>query len=244
MLLGLLAGAPASFAECDKDGLVLFPAPGGFLPTNTHFILEGVGTEQARVTALVGKRLSLKAADDEVLLRIQHGWQSKKSRVAVKLTPSRSLRPNRIYTLDLERLLPRSRVLNAVAGSTQASWKIGDAEDHDAPQWKQPPVPQAGEYERNGDAVTRWMDLRVALQEESPAYVVVTLRKRKSVETQTYFVPVNGEQVRLGHDTCSGSFALENRMSYRASVEAHDCAENNAGPTTPVDVSSPAPVRQ
>jgi hypothetical protein len=238
---------PAAWADCEREGLVLFPAPGGVLPTNTHFILEGIGEQQVRVGALVGKRLVLKTNDDkavdEVLVHIQRGWQSTRGRTAVRLTPYRALKPGRTYTLELERLLPRARLLNPAPGSGQALWRIGKEPDNDAPHWRQPPVPAEGEYERHGTDVTRWIYLRAALLEESPAFLVVSLRKRRSVETQTYFVPINGERARLGHDACSGSFALENRTSYQATVEAYDCTEKSAGPVPPVDVSSPAPVR-
>jgi hypothetical protein len=242
MLVALVSAS--AHAECERDGLSLFPAPGGLLPANTHFILEGVGEEQNRVSALVGKRLVLKTTDDEVLLRIQPGWTSRRGRVAVKLTPSRPLKPQRTYTLELDRLLPRARLLNPVPGTDQASWRIGKGNDQDPPQWKQPPVPEEGQYDRQGDEVTRWIYLRTVMVEESPAYVVVTLRRRRTSETQVYFAPLNGEQIRLGHDACSGNFALENRASYRATIEAHDCAENTASPQPPVELSSPAPVRQ
>lgn len=243
---GLLAGlawAPAASAGCEKDGLMLFPAPGGILPTNTRFILEGIGQEQGRVSGLVGKRLVLKAADDEVLVRIQRGWQSMQGRVAVRLTPGRALKPGREYTLELERLLPRGRLLNPAPSTDLASWRTGKESDDVPPEWRQPPSPEEGEYERRGQDVTRWITVRTALVEESPSYIVVTLRRRRSPDVQTYFIPINGERATLGHDMCSGSFALENKTTYRATVEAFDCAGNTAPPVAPMDVASPAPVR-
>jgi hypothetical protein len=225
-------------------GVVLFPAPGGILPTNTRFILEGLGEEQKRVKALVGHRLVLKAADDEIQVRIQFGWQSARERVAVLLTPYRQLKPGRVYTLELERLLPRVRILNPAPGTELATWRIGEDADKTPPEWRQPPAPEEGEYERHGEDVTRWITVRASLQDESPTYLVVTLRKRKgSSEKQTYFSGVIGDHARLGHDACTGSFALENRANYRANVEAFDCAGNSAGPVPQVDLSSPAPVR-
>lgn len=239
----LLTASSARAAACETDGLVLFPAPGGVLPTNTRFILEGIGRDQVRVSSLVGKRLVLKASDDEILVRIQRGWQSMQGRTAMRLIPARALKPGRDYTLEIDRLLPQSRLLNPKPGTELAVWRSGREPDEAPPDWRQPPSPEAGEYDARGQEVTRWITLRAALVEESPSYLVVTLRRRRSTEIQTYFVPIDGDRVRIGHDTCSGSFALENKTTYRATIEAFDCTGNSAPPVPPVELSAPAPVR-
>ena len=105
-LFAVTAVVSPAEAGCQTDGVLFFPAPGGVVPTNAHFILEGLGSEAARVTKLSAyDQLTLKSSDDTVTLKITRSYQSERNRAAVELTPATPLRPNRIYTLSLERAL-------------------------------------------------------------------------------------------------------------------------------------------
>ncbi|MFN0062887.1 MAG: hypothetical protein ACKVPX_10270 [Myxococcaceae bacterium] len=243
LCLGILVAlfGDAAFAKCESNGLLLFPAPGGVLPTNTRFILEGVGREQTRVVALAGKRLVLKSNDDEVLVRVQPGWVSSQKRAAVKLIPARPLKPRRTYTLEWERALPRARLLNGAPGSGEATWLTGKGEDLSLPTWSDLPTAVEGRYDKDGDAVTQVVKLRSPLVDDAPAYLVVEMRRLpRGRDVQAYFVPVSGGQAELGHDACGGSFSFETGASYRAVLEARDAADNAAENRLAVTLSAPA----
>src|SRR5689334_25124187 len=82
-------------AKCQADGLYLFPSPGAVIPLNAKFILEGSGSEVARVSKLVGSGdLVLKSGGDTVSVSVQRGWSSSMKRVAVILKPAQDLMPN------------------------------------------------------------------------------------------------------------------------------------------------------
>src|SRR5262245_15768904 len=115
--------ALAAHAKCEANGLYVFPAPGAVIPLNAKFILEGAGTEAARVSKLVGSgELVLKSGGDEVGVTVLRGWSSSAKRVAVLLRPNAELMPNKSYTLAISSMLPGFKVLNPSAAET-LTWR-------------------------------------------------------------------------------------------------------------------------
>lgn len=227
-LLTLLLGAAAE-GKCAKEGIAAFPAPGSVIPLNSWLILEGVGAEQARVSSLVGRDLLLRAPDDSVSVRVETGWRSAKGRTAVVLKPQRRLLANRLYSLLVEAYLPNSRVLGS-GGPEALQWRSGDSADEKPPSYLLRPAVSEGLGRGEGEQTVRWVKLHATLAEESPAYLVITLRRaRVQGSSQVYFAPLKGGEALLGHDECSGSFAFEDGRAYKATVEAFD-ASGNPGP--------------
>jgi hypothetical protein len=221
--------ASSARAECVSNGVQFFPAPGAVLPTNTQLVMEGIGKDKDKVAGLVGAELALKSTDDIVSVKVLKGWTSGQKRVAVILKPTQALKPEHTYTLLFE----------AAAGQ-KFSWRTGKSADQAPPKFQENPAVAEGEYlvEKNGPTkVLRW---RMVLSEESPAYLVATLkRSRGQSPLQTYFMPVNGGTAVMGHDACSGSFDFEDGRSYKATLELFDAA-GNAGPHAgPIEINAP-----
>src|SRR4051794_13367030 len=61
--LALLLGT-AALADCVQEGVAVWPATGSVVPTNARFVLEGVGPDQATVSALVNGELVLRTEGD------------------------------------------------------------------------------------------------------------------------------------------------------------------------------------
>ena len=235
--------ATAAHAKCEGNGLFVFPAPGAVIPVNAKFILEGWGNEVARVNKLIGgEDLVLKAGDDVVTVAVTKGWSSAMKRVAVMLTPNSELKPNKQYTLMIDRLIPGYKVLNPNAAET-LTWKTGAVADSQAPRYQMKPAVAEGLYNKDGDAVTRLLKLRAVLIEESPAYFLVTVqRARGSPARQVYPVPINGGEAVLGQDACSGSFTFDDGRAYKISVETFDSAGNKSVEKVPViEAQAPRP---
>lgn len=241
-LLALASLQPAlGFAQvpCKSDGLYVFPAPGSVIPINARMILEGVGAEQARISKLVGKTLVLKAADDTITVSVASGWKSTVNRVAVILRPAKMMKPDREYSLMIDKPLSGYTILNEGAAETM-TWRSGKGPDRTPPRFDSLPSVAEGIYRVEGNLVTRKLILSSRLLDESPSYLVVSLRRaRGNSGVQTYYVPFNGGQGELGHDGCSGSFAFEDGRAYRAKLELFDASGNPGAALKPMELHAP-----
>lgn len=241
--LSSLLMAGAAQAKCKGDGIRVFPAPGAVIPTNSQMVLEGIGAEQARVSALAGQELVLKAADDVITVKVLPGWKSAEQRVAVILKPAHPLRPNKQYALLIDRQLPNYVILNDSSADT-IYWLSGAEADEKAPRYKLKPSIAEGIYKVDGEQVTRQLRIHTNLTEESPTYLVVTLRlSRNATGSQTYFVPLEGGEGFLGSDGCTGNFNLEDGRAYKATAEAFDSTGRSAGKLPPIELHAPKPIR-
>lgn len=236
LLLSVFAHAEAPL--CEANGLQVFPAMGSVIPINTRIIVEGIGSEQDRVKALIGKELVLKTEDDKVTCKVLAGWKSSMNRIAVVLRPRAWLKPNRTYRLLIDEALPGFHLIGH--GSELPTWLTGKGPDERPPKWIDKPAVSEGRNQLIEGKPIRYVKLRMAMVEESPAYLVVSLRRtRGSSALQTYFVPVNGGDALLGHDSCSGSFELEDGQAYRATVEGSDAAGNHAAAVPALEFHAP-----
>lgn len=254
----LLASVAA--AKCQPDGLFVFPTPGSVIPTNSRFILEGVGKEKARVERLSsGEDLVLKAVDDVVIVKIGKTkgvdyWTSDMNRVAVVLVPNRPLIPHRQYTLLIDKLLPGYQVLNETGLETM-TWTTGGGDknvkdvndprvtgiDKTAPKYQVKPAVAEGYYRK--DSNESYLKLRTTLAEDAAAYFVVTLKRARGATTeQRYPVPINGGEASLGHDNCSGSFVFDDGRAYKITIDTFDSAGNKCVEVLkPIEVQAPRP---
>jgi hypothetical protein len=238
-LLVLLCASSAS-AQCLGDGIQLFPTPGAIVPTNTRFLLEGVGTARPLVTALVGKKLRLVADKHVVEVKAQRGWESSLGRATVILKVMGTLEPDTRYTLRVDEAIPNAMVLNGPS-TVLPEWRTGKGADKFAPKWLKRPAVSEGILRRTPQGTARFVRLNLSLREESPAYLVVKLEPRRpGPGVQQYVVPVHNNTAFIGHEACSGTFAMEDGRSYRAKIEAFDAAGQVAPPVPPVDFEAPA----
>ena len=236
----LAGGARAGDEEkCVEEGLMLFPAPGAVVPTNSRFILEGIGPDQERVWDLIGQELALRTQDDTVRLTVLKGWKSEAGRAAVILKPRALLKANRSYRLDLGKLSGSDVVNGASPG-----WTTGKAQDQKGPKWLERPNVAEGQYRTTASGKKiKLLRFRMRANEESPTYLVLSIRRaRGPVAVQSYFVPIQGEQALVGHDACSGSFTFDDGRAYRAIVEGYDVAGNPAEKLKPIEFHAPRPV--
>lgn len=240
----IVCGALASArSEACEDGIRLFPAPGGTVPTNVQFVLEGVLGEQERVSKLVGSgELALLGGAEPVTVSVEKGWSSTMNRVAVRLKPKRALTPNTEYTLTIGRSLPGVKLLNDTWGDNTARWKTGPSADTSAPKFTTRPATSEGFYQRTRDGLTRTLKLRTQVSDLGVSYVLVSLQRARGIAAkQQYPVPVTGDHFVLGHDICSGSFGFDDGRAYKVTVELFDAAGNAGGKAVTLELSAPKP---
>lgn len=244
LLLALLVLPAPVRAACPEEGVQVFPMPGAVVPTNTRFLLEGLGSFSSRVADLPGRVLRLQTEGHEVEVRIQRGWTSSLGRTTVILRPSGPLKPGRVYTLRLDDVLPGAKVLNG-GGASQPEWHSGRGQDVARPRWLKQPAVSEGLFRRTRDGTERFVKLRMSLREDSPAYVVVTLwRRREDVAPQHYVTPLHDGVALVGHSACGGAFALEEGRSYRAKLEVFDAAGNTAPAVSPLQFEAPVATQE
>ena len=240
LVLSWLA-VPRAHAACPAQGVTLLPAPGSVVPTNTRFLLEGVGQSADPVAALAGRVLWLRTSGHQVEVRVQRGWTSALGRSTVVLRLSESLRAGLTYTLGLDEVLPGVKVLNPRGGARE--WIGGRGADVAKPRWLKRPAVSEGLSRRTAEGSERFVKLRMTLLEDSPAYVVVTLSNRGgSMSSQHYVTPLHNGVALVGHDACGGGFALEEGKSYRAKLEVFDASGNTAPPVPPLAFEAPVAI--
>ncbi len=241
VLLFMLLLARTASARCAGDGVQVFPRPGATIPTNTRLLLEGIGTARALVADLPGKTMRLQTNGHEVRVKAQRGWTSELGRVAVVLKLEGALLPNKLYTLRLDDALPGTVALLNGSGTPMPAWLSGKGPDTTPPRWVKRPAVSEGMARRSEEGVTRYVRITMSMREESPAYMVVTLtRKRAGGAAQHYVIPVVNGSALLGHEPCSGAFGFDDGNSYRARVEVFDSAGNLAPAVPPLDFEAPA----
>jgi hypothetical protein len=213
--------------------------PGAVVPTNTRFLLEGLGVFAPRVAALPGRVLRLQSEGHEVEVRVQRGWSSTLGRSTVVLRPSSPLKSGRAYTLRLDDVLPDAKVRNG-SRSSLPEWLTGKGQDVARPRWLKRPTVSEGLFRRTPDGTERFVKLSMAMREDSPAYLVVTLwRRRDDMAPQHYVTPIHDGVALVGHEACGGAFALESGRSYRAKLEVFDAAGNTAPAVPPLQFEAP-----
>lgn len=240
-LVGLCVSASVFAAEpkCVEDGLEIFPRPGAVVPVNTRFILEGIGPDADKVWDLIGQQLVLRADDDATTVTVLKGWKSKEKRAAVILKPRAFLKSNRTYRLELGKLSS----IELHRAPDGAIWQTGKGPDLKAPAWEEKPNVAEGKYTTSATGgLTTQLRWRLQLKEESPAYLVFSIRRaRGTLDVQTYFAPVQGSDAVIGHDACSGNFSFDDGRAYRALIEGFDSAGNPAPRLREVEFHAPRP---
>jgi len=241
------ASAPAEevnleSSDCAAHEVALYTPPSSVIPTNARLFLEGVGVEVRRVQAMEGATLTAKASDDAVQIQVQFAWRSGMNRVAMLLKPRGLLKANRTYALGLRARLPGFRYLDG--SDNEPVYLTGKGPDDQKPEWISTPTVSEGIYRKwDEKTFTRFLRFNLKLNEVSPAYVVLQLqRARGSVVKQTYFLPVLDDQVLVGHDGCSGRFALEDGRAYRGEFQVFDIAGNEGPKLKPMEFNAPKEV--
>lgn len=235
----VVAAAPVS-EPCQKNAVLVFPAPGAIVPINTRFLVEGVGTGRTAVKDLASAPAILKAEQDAVPLVVRSTWNSAAGRTAVWLAPSRALKADTEYRL----VLPSS--FSAVPSEPNApalKWMTTAFSDTTAPVFRSAPGVSDGEYAKDETGhERRFLRVRVDLDEDGAAWALVTLtRSRITAPPQVYPVPLVGNELRIGHDTCSGGFRFEGGREYKIAFEVFDAAGNAAKKTPPLITKAPFP---
>lgn len=235
-------GAGSARADCEREGAKLFPAPHSVVPTNVRFLLEGIGKDQERVSKLVGRTLVMTSGEDKVSVQVRPGYRSEAGRVTVWLVPSVELSPGRQWGLGLMDALEGVELLNWGGSDVlYPQWRVADRADSKPPAFKSPPAASTA-FNRGG---ARGVKFRFVLQEESPTFLLATLRRAKgSAAIQRYPVMVNASEVVLGHDACSGGFTWDEGRAYRVLFEAVDSAGNRSLLTDPIEFQAPLPVKK
>ena len=247
LALMLALAVPAAGAEppkCVADGVDVFPAPGAIVPTNVQFLLEGAGTDQQPISELVGSgKLALVTDGDTVPLKVERAFVSTFRRLAVRLRPTRELKSDHEYSLDLGEVLSRVVLLNDVLGGNALRWTTGPGPDKAPPKVTEKPAISEGFYDKQKDgSLTRWLKFRASVEDSSPVYVLVTMqRSRGSSVKQQYPVPLQGDSFRVGHDPCSGSVVFDDGRAYRLTFEVYDSAGNRSNKPGTLEVSAPRP---
>jgi hypothetical protein len=188
------------------------------------------------------------------------------SRVAVVLTLPKGhvLTPNTQYTLLIDRVLSGYSILND-NGTDTLTWTTGGVthsakeakdtaktpaeKDHELgidrvpPKYQVKPAVEEGFYKKDGDNLTRYLKMRVTLDEEAPAYFIISMKRARGNNLeQKYPVPINGGEAILGHDGCSGSFDFEDGRAYKLEVSTYDAAGNKVSePLKTIEVQAPRP---
>lgn len=248
LVLAAVATAATAHAgeKCEKDGILLFPAPGAVVPTNVQFIIEGAGAAQDLVQGLLTTEGIALVAEghDPVPLKAEKGFVSQMARVAIRLRPLKTLEANVEYALLLPTTMAGVRLLNDRLGDGSLRWLAGTGADKKSPKYKQRPASSEGFYVQSPEGLRRQLKLRALVDESSPAWLLVSMqRARGSSSKQQYPVPLEGDALLIGHDACSGNFGFDDGRAYKLTFELFDAAGNKSPEKAALEVAAPRPLQ-
>src|SRR5207248_4055474 len=145
----------------------------------------------------VGQELVLRAAEDAITVKVLPGWKSALDRTAVLLKPNHPMKPNTQYSMMIDSYLSGYEILDESAADSM-TWHTGDHADEKAPKYQLKPSISEGMYSVEGSAVLKRLTIHTTLVEESPAYLVVTIKRaRGATSNQTYFVALHGGEANI-----------------------------------------------
>lgn len=246
-LFGLLPLSAWAAEPCVKDGVLLFPAPGGVVPTNVQFIIQGTGEMQAKVQELIkSNAIALVAEGKEAIqVKAEKGFVSQVARVATKLRPLKPLEPNVEYSLALPPEMAGVSLLNDQLGDGSLRWLAGSGPDKKSPRFKERPSTSEGFYEQDKTGgLARKLKLRTVVEEMSPAWLLVSMQRARGGSARQQFpVAIEGDTFTIGHDACSGNFGFDDGRAYKLTFELFDAAGNKAVERPTLEVAAPRPLQ-
>ena len=234
-------GSISTHAMCSSSAFWAWPDK--TLPTNGHILITGYGMTQPTVRTVGRQRPVLVGGGQTVPLTVKALYEGQLRVTQVLLEPAHPLLPSTRYELRLERPTQGQLMVRTDGKRTLRAWTTGKKADAIVPKWKGPPLFTGGTYDNYGCGPSIHVDIKTPVVDPGDQLLVLaTVTVVGRSRGRSYYVPITGGTVSLGHGMCSGPFRFGSGMAFEVSLTAVDAAGHTApAPGDPVVVVGPQP---
>jgi hypothetical protein len=219
----------STFADCTFNGLYVFPRA-TTIKQNSIFIITGFGASQEVILGLNKKYdVYLKSGDSKIKLMVMETHVGQYYLTQVVLKPEIELIPGQDYQILIDNL-PEYEQLGNFNWSTRKnepySYQVLALKDVDKPQLSTQPKLIRKTFIHYGCGPESYAIFSKPVT-DTPDLIVRTLIKDLITKKETifYIEPV-GNEIKVGHDMCSGEFNLELGYNYEIEFSFMDSSGN------------------
>jgi hypothetical protein len=217
------------FADCASSGIHYWPAKDTVSGTG-FFILEGYYFSQDLIEGFKGKyTLYLVSDRHKVKMNLQELNKGQFHLTQAIFKPSEPLQAGKRYSYELTGL--EKEHFYGWPGYGPKTYYISPVKDEQAPLWNSGAEYQTSSVQHFGCGPAVYSVFTVSITEKNESLVKVTAKNTEGEDECTYWIPVMGGKLQIGHGMCSGEFNLQPGKKYELVIHhAVDQAGNTSAP--------------
>ncbi|MBD8081829.1 hypothetical protein [Chryseobacterium caseinilyticum] len=221
--------------ECSFSGINVWPTQQNIAP-NSIFVIEGYADSQELIIQLNKKnKIYLKGNSERVPIKVLRILKGQYGLTQAILQPERELQTGKTYELQIDGLGEFEK-----QDYTVAKWTVSSKKDLDKPVWDCLPSYKNRTFRALGCGPERFINFCGILKDNSPTLIYAKVFNRTNKTQSDYFLTVEGQNISIGHDMCSGAFAFHEDTEYEVQFGLMDASGNeNMELTEPVKFTGP-----
>lgn len=208
-----------SFADCGASGIWAWPQNGNISKVPL-IMLTGYYHSESIIREIDANYAAyLKSTDHVVRLKPQEICVGEMHLTQVLLKPLKALHIGAEYQLYIVQLpLKASDPLNMETldlGSKPIKWTVTKGNDINVPRFTSPPTLKLSTIAHYGCGPAKNMTFDFKSDASSALLIKTNLTNLTNNKSTTFYLQTNNDQVKIGHDMCSGAFAITENSRYK-----------------------------
>ncbi|HLD52440.1 MAG TPA: hypothetical protein VJA82_03990 [Sediminibacterium sp.] len=216
-------------AECTMSGISIFPQSGS-ISKNQNFVIEGYSMSQQTVLGLNKKHsIYLKSGNKKIKLIVTELCIGQYNLTQVIVKPDELLEMGKEYTIIIDSL-PKFERLHQINTLTKKyepfKYTVKTDVDTQSPKVNGNPFELKKTFAQYGCGPSMYIVFSNPAKDQSPLLVKTSVKNLLTGHTATYYLLPNDEQIKVGHDMCSGAFDFDESELYEVSFSFMDSSGN------------------
>lgn len=229
IIIGLFCSLAVN-AECTMSGLSIFPNSNS-ISKNQIFVIEGYTLSQQTVLGLNDKyRIYLKSGSKKIKLNVTELCIGQFNLTQAILKPERILEMGESYTLHIDSL-PKFERLHRINTLTKKyepiSFTVKNDVDTQNPTVNGNPFEIKKTFAQYGCGPSMHVVFSNPAKDQSSLLVKTTVKNLLTGHTANYYLIPQDDQIKVGHDMCSGAFDYSESEYYEVSFTFLDSSGNS-----------------
>lgn len=216
-------------AECTMSGLSIFPHSGS-ISKNQIFVIEGYSMSQQTILGLNKKySIYLKSGNKKIKLIVTELCIGQYNLTQVIVKPEELLEMGKEYTIIIDSL-PKFERLHQINTLTKKyepfKYTVKTDVDTQSPKVNGNPFELKKKFAQYGCGPSMYVVFSNPAKDQSPLLVKTSVKNLLTGHTATYYLLPKDEQIKVGHDMCSGAFDFDESEFYEVSFSFMDSSGN------------------
>jgi hypothetical protein len=217
------------FADCASTGITMFPTNSS-IKQNSIFMIEGYASSQQIILELGKKhQIYLKNGDNKIKLIVSEVCVGQFLLTQAILKAETEPIAGLEYTVCIDGL-PEYETLNrynAKTGKREAiKYKILAEKDEIAPKMNQKPKEIEKSFVPFGCGPEIYVIFDNRISDNSELLAKTSLKNKSTGKETTYYIPVAGNEISIGHGMCSGAFIFDEGKEFEIEFSFMDASGN------------------